>query len=100
MAVLSMELDDALNAELEALCVEQGKDKAGVLAKLIEQHVAVEQIHKRMSDPAVWELYRKLEAEGALDVDPNEYAGRGEEFMNQPGQVCMREAYHYGRSHP
>lgn len=74
MAAITIELDDALNADLDAICAEQGKDKACVIAKLIEKHVAVEQIHKRMSDPAVWELYRKLEAEGALDVDPNEYA--------------------------
>lgn len=74
MATVSLTLDDALNAELDALCAEQGLDKAHLVAKLIENHLAVERIHKRMRDPAVWELHRKLEAEGALDVDPNEYA--------------------------
>jgi predicted transcriptional regulator len=74
MATLSLQLDDTLNAELEKCCADRGKDKVAILTKLIQDYVAIERLHQRMSHPAVWEEYRKLEAEGALDVDPNEYA--------------------------
>jgi predicted transcriptional regulator len=74
MATITFELADDLNAELDELCAKQGVDKLGLIAELVEQRVSRERFRKKMEDPAFIAEIKRMQDEGLLDVDPNEYA--------------------------
>jgi hypothetical protein len=58
-----LELDDALNAALEALSREQGRDKTTLLGDILRRHVQDERLRQELRDPELAKLYHELEAE-------------------------------------
>jgi predicted DNA-binding protein len=63
MKTLALRLDDELDAALEAVCAEQGRDKVDVVTDIVRKFVEAEQLRHALQDPALAELYQQLAAE-------------------------------------
>lgn len=63
MKTLSLRLDDELDAALEAVCKEQGRDKADVVTDIVRKYVETEHLKRALQDHALAELYQQLAAE-------------------------------------
>jgi plasmid stability protein len=57
MATLVLNLDDGLNAALEALCAREGRDKAALLTDILRRHLDSEELRQCLSDPELKRLY-------------------------------------------
>lgn len=66
MTTISLALDDDVNAALETLCANQGRDKMALVAQLVRQYVEMEQLKSTLQDPALAQLYQELSAEDRL----------------------------------
>lgn len=58
-----MQLEDDLDAALTRLCVEQGREKAQVVADVLRQHIQSESLRTTLGDPELALLYDELAAE-------------------------------------
>jgi len=63
MKTLRVQLADELDAALEAVCKDQGRDKAEVVMDIVRKHVEAEQLRRTLQNPALAELYQQLAAE-------------------------------------
>jgi len=63
MKTISLRLDDELDAALEAVCKEQGRDKADVVTDIVRKYVEIEKLKRTLQDPALAELYQQLAVE-------------------------------------
>ena len=60
MKAISLKLDDDVNAELEALCAAEGRDKDDVVGEVVRKYVETVRLRRALKDPALSELYRAL----------------------------------------
>jgi predicted transcriptional regulator len=63
MKTLALRLDDELDAALEAVCAEQGRDKIDVITDIVRKFVEAERLRRSLQDPTLAELYQQLAAE-------------------------------------
>jgi predicted transcriptional regulator len=63
MKTLALRLDDELDAALEAVCAEQGRDKIDVITDIVCKFVEAERLRRSLQDPTLAELYQQLAAE-------------------------------------
>jgi predicted DNA-binding protein len=63
MKTLALRLDDELDAALEAVCAEQGRDKIDVVTDIVRKFVEAERLRRSLQDPALAELYQQLATE-------------------------------------
>lgn len=63
MKTLRVQLVDELDAALEAVCKDQGRDKAEMVMDIVRKHMEAEQLRRTLQNPALAELYRQLAAE-------------------------------------
>ncbi len=73
MAPITLNLDDALDAELNEYCARLGRSKTEVILEMIQQRAHRERALKRMADPAVIAETKRLWDAGLLECDPHEY---------------------------
>lgn len=62
MARTWIELDDALGAALDAVCAEQGRDRAQVVNEILTRYLETQGQRRVLVDPSQVELYRELAA--------------------------------------
>jgi predicted DNA-binding protein len=60
MKAISLKLDDDVNAELEALCAAEGRDKDDVVGEVVRKYVETVRLRRALEDPALSELYQEL----------------------------------------
>ena len=60
MKTISLKLDDDVNAELEALCAAEGRDKDDVVGEVVRKYVETVRLRRALEDPALSELYKRL----------------------------------------
>ncbi len=60
MKILPLTIDDALDAELDKVSVEQGRDKAEIAIAILRRFIASEQLKRQLSDPNIIALYESL----------------------------------------
>ncbi|HZT40752.1 MAG TPA: hypothetical protein VFA07_01115 [Chthonomonadaceae bacterium] len=65
MKTLLIELDEELDAALEALSAKQGRDKAAIVLEVLQKYIEVERLKFSLQDPALAKLHEKLEDEEA-----------------------------------
>jgi hypothetical protein len=58
--VISLRLEDDVDAALEAMCMEQGRDKADVVSEVVRRYVETARLQRALDDPALAGLYREL----------------------------------------
>jgi hypothetical protein len=63
MTTVTLNLDDDLNAALEAFSSEQGRDKAALLADVVRQFVETERLRQELRDPMMAALLEELASE-------------------------------------
>jgi hypothetical protein len=63
MKTIWLDLDDEVDAALEAVCAERGRDKADVVREVVRKYVEVERLKRSLQDPLLAELYEQLAAE-------------------------------------
>lgn len=63
MTTVVLNLDDELDAAVEALSTEQGCDKAILLTDIVRRYVQNERLRQELRDPELAKLYQELEAE-------------------------------------
>lgn len=56
-------LDDDLEAGLEAVCAEQGRDKAALLNDIVRKYLRSEGLKRALQDPELVALYERLSDE-------------------------------------
>ena len=67
MKAISLKLDDDVNAELEALCAAEGRDKDDVVGEVVRKYVETVRLRRALEDPALSGLYQELaDEDGAL----------------------------------
>jgi|FaiFalFF_MnMetaG_3_1042247.scaffolds.fasta_scaffold02148_3 metal-responsive CopG/Arc/MetJ family transcriptional regulator len=64
--VLSLELDEELDAALDALCQTQGRPKSELVVDLVRRFVETEKLKQTLQDPHLVALYHQLASE---DID-------------------------------
>ena len=85
MRTIWLRLDDDLDAALEAVCAEQGRDKAEVVTDVVRKYVDRERLQRTLQDPTIAELYQQLAAE---DV------ALAEEGMAEYQQMLEKQTIH------
>ena len=65
MKTLLLEIDEELDAALEAVAAKQGRDKAAIALELLRKYIEVERLKTTLQDPALAKLHEKLEDEEA-----------------------------------
>ena len=65
MKTLSLGLDDELDAALDAVCAEQGREKVDLVREVVRRYVEAERLRHTLQDPALTDAYRGLAAEDA-----------------------------------
>ena len=60
MKAISLKLDDDVNAELEALCAAEGRDKDDVVGEVVRKYVGTVRLRRTLEDPVLSELYKGL----------------------------------------
>lgn len=63
MKTVLLNLDDELDAALETVCAERGRDKTDVVREVVRKYVEVERLKRSLQDPSLAELYQQLAAE-------------------------------------
>jgi predicted DNA-binding protein len=63
MKTISLRIDDEVDAALAALCAEQGRNEAEVVADVLRRYVETERLKRMLEDPALAQLYEELAAE-------------------------------------
>lgn len=63
MKTMALRLDDELDAALEAVCREQGRNKDEVVGEVVRRYVETERLKRTLQDPALAALYQQLAAE-------------------------------------
>ena len=63
MKTMSLTLDEELDAALEAVCAEQGRDRGDLVREVVRKYVEAEGLKRSLRDPALAELYQQLAAE-------------------------------------
>jgi predicted transcriptional regulator len=63
MKAISLKLDDDVDAELEALCVAEGRDKSDVVTEAVRKYVETARLRRALEDPALIRLYEELAGE-------------------------------------
>ena len=57
MKAISLKLDDDVDAELEALCVAEGRDKGDVVTEVVRKYVETARLRRALQDPTLTRLY-------------------------------------------
>jgi hypothetical protein len=63
MKAISLRLDDDVDAELDALCVAEGRDKTEVVTDAVRKYVETARLRRALEDPALIRLYAELAGE-------------------------------------
>ena len=63
MKSLPLDLDDELDAALDAVSLEQGRAKVELVLDLVRKYVEAEKLKRTLQDPALIALYNELAAE-------------------------------------
>ena len=63
MKVITLSLDENVDAALEALCAAQGRDKIELVREVLSRYVEEERLKRSLQDPALARLYAELAAE-------------------------------------
>lgn len=63
MKVITVDLDDELNAALEELCALHGLKKPQVITELLRKYLAAERLSRTLRDPALRSGYEALVSE-------------------------------------
>ncbi|HMH53203.1 MAG TPA: ribbon-helix-helix protein, CopG family [Candidatus Acidoferrum sp.] len=63
MKAISLKLDDDVDAELEALCAAEGRDKSDVVTEAVRKYVETARLRRALEDPALTRLYEELAGE-------------------------------------
>ena len=63
MKSLSLDVDDQLDAALEAVSVGKGRAKADIITQVLRQYVQTERLRQSLQDPALVALYQELAEE-------------------------------------
>jgi predicted DNA-binding protein len=63
MKTLPIRLEDELDAALEAVCQEQGRTKAELIAEIVRKYLEAEKLRDALADPALVALYEELAPE-------------------------------------
>ena len=71
MKAISLKLDDDVNAELEALCAAEGRDKDDVVGEVVRKYVETVRLRRALEDPALSELYQELADEDSALAEEN-----------------------------
>ena len=71
MKAISLKLDDDVNAELEAFCAAEGRDKGDVVGEVLRKYVETVRFRRTLEDPALSELYRDLAGEDSALAEEN-----------------------------
>jgi len=60
MKAISLKLDDDVDAELEALCAAEGRDKSDVVTEAVRKYVETARLRRALADPVLTRLYEEL----------------------------------------
>ncbi len=71
MKAISLKLDDDVDAELEALCAAEGRDKGDVVTEVVRQYVETVRLRRALEDPALTRLYEELAGDDAALAEEN-----------------------------
>ena len=71
MKAISLKLDDDVDAELEALCAAEGRDKSDVVTEVVRKYVETVRLRRALEDPALTRLYEELADDDAALADEN-----------------------------
>ncbi len=71
MKAISPKLDDDLDAELEALCAAEGRDKGDVVTEVVRKYVETVRLRRALEDPALTRLYEELAGDDAALAEEN-----------------------------
>jgi predicted transcriptional regulator len=71
MLIARLKLDDDVNAELEALCAAEGRDKDDVVGEVVRKYVETVRLRRALEDPALSELYQELADEDSALAEEN-----------------------------
>jgi metal-responsive CopG/Arc/MetJ family transcriptional regulator len=63
MKAISLKLDDDVDAELEALCAAEGRDKSDVVTEAVRKYVETARLRRALEDPVLTQLYEELAGE-------------------------------------
>ena len=71
MKAISLKLDDDVDAELEALCAAEGRDKGDVVTEVVRKYVETVRLRRALEDPALTRLYEELAGDDAALAEEN-----------------------------
>ena len=71
MKAISLKLDADVNAELEALCAAEGRDKGDVVSEVVRRYIETVRLRRALEDPALLRLYRELTDEDIALAEEN-----------------------------
>jgi len=57
---ISLKLDDDVDADLDELCVTEGRDKSEVVTDAVRKYVEAARLRRALEDPALTPLYAEL----------------------------------------
>ena len=60
MKAISLKLDDDVDADLDELCVAEGRDKSEVVTDAVRKYVEAARLRRALEDPALTRLYAEL----------------------------------------
>lgn len=63
MRIISLRLDDDVDAALEALCAAEGRDKCDVVTEVVRKYVETARLRRALKDHALTRLYEELAGE-------------------------------------
>jgi predicted transcriptional regulator len=63
MKAISLKIDDDVDAELDALCAAEGRDKSEIVTDAVRKYVESARLRRALEDPALTRLYAELAAE-------------------------------------
>ena len=63
MKMISLRVDDEMDAALTAVCAEQGRSKTDVVADVLRKYLESERLKRMLQDPALAERYQQLAVE-------------------------------------
>ena len=71
MKAISLKLDDDVDAELEALCAAEGRDKGDLVIEVVRKYVETARLRRALVDPGLTRLYEELAGEDSALAEEN-----------------------------
>jgi predicted transcriptional regulator len=68
---ISLKLDDDVDADLDELCVAEGRDKSEVVTDAVRKYVETARLRRALEDPALTRLYADLAGEDSALAEEN-----------------------------